>query len=85
MHLNIKDAQTHALAATLAERLDTSMSQAVAIALRDKLAQTADDAVVRRRVQNLLAGANAIAGRLTAEQKAMDLNAELYDADGLPK
>ena len=85
MHLNIKDAKTHALAASLAERLDTSMSQAVAIALRDKLAETSDDVVVQRRVQRLLAGANAIAGRLTAEQKAMDLNAELYDADGLPK
>ena len=66
-------------------RLDTSMTRAVALALKDKLAETEVDAVVRRRTQRLLAGANAIAGRLTAEQIAMDLNAELYDADGLPR
>ena len=66
-------------------RLDTSMTRAVTLALKDKLAETEVAAVVRRRTQRLLAGANAIAGRLTAEQIAMDLNAELYDADGLPR
>lgn len=61
------------------------MTRAVALALKDKLAETEVDAVVRRRTQRLLAGANAIAGRLTAEQMAIGLNAELYDADGLPR
>ena len=85
MSLNIKSPETHVLAARLARRLDTSMTQAVAIALKDKLAATEAETVTQERLARLLKMANAIASRLTAEQRAMDLNAELYDTDGLPK
>jgi len=61
MSLNIKDPQIHAMAATLAQRLDTSMTQAVAVALREKLAASEADVVLRERLARLLAGANAIA------------------------
>lgn len=85
MSLNIKNPETHLLAARLARRLDTSMTQAVAIALKDKLAATEAETVTQQRLAQLLKRADAIAGRLTAEQKTFDLDAELYDADGLPK
>jgi hypothetical protein len=85
MSLNIKNARTYGLAAELARRLDTSMTQAVTIALEDKLAQTAEEASVSRRLARMLDMANAVADRLSPEQKAMDLAAELYDSDGLPR
>jgi len=85
MSLNIKNAEAHALAAKLARRLDTSMTRAVTIALKDKLSATEEDRVLDERVARLVNMANAIAGRLSPEQKAMDIDAELYDPRGLPK
>ena len=85
MHLNIKNPSTHALAARLARRLDTSMAHAVTVALEDKLARTETKALMEARIARLLSGANAIAARLTPEQKTMDVAVELYDADGMPK
>jgi hypothetical protein len=40
---------------------------------------------VERRLARLLSTANAIAGRLTPQQKALDVDPELYDARGLLK
>ena len=85
MSLNIKNPEAHALAAELARRLDTSMTEAVTIALKDKLAATRSDAVVRERVDRMLRMARGIAERLTPEQRTMDIDAELYDENGLPK
>ena len=85
MSLNIKNPEAHALAAELARRLDTSMTQAVTIALKDKLAATGSGAVVRDRAERMLRMAHAIAERLTPEQRTMDIDAELYDENGLPK
>ncbi len=85
MGLSIKSPEAHALAAELARRLDTSMTQAVTIALKDKLAATGSEAVVRERADRMLRMARAVAERLTPEQRAMDIDAELYDEHGLPK
>ena len=85
MSLNIKNPRTHALAARLARRLDTSMTQAVEVALLDKLAATEADAMTEQRLGRLLGMADAIARRLTPEQKALDVDAELYDERGLPR
>jgi hypothetical protein len=85
MSLSTKDPATHAMAAKLARRLETSMTRAVAIALEEKLAATEAEAVVAERTARLLAGANAIAARLTSEQREIDSPSMLYDLDGLPK
>ncbi len=85
MSLNIKNPETHALAAQLARRLKLSMTEAVTVALKDKLAATEPDVAVEQRLARLLKMANAIAERLTPEQKAFDIDAELYDERGLPK
>jgi hypothetical protein len=85
MSLNIKSPEAHALAAELARRLDTSMTQAVTIALKDKLASTRSEVLVRERADRMLRMARALAERLTPEQRAMDIDAELYDQHGLPK
>ncbi len=85
MSLNIKNPKTNALAAQLAQRLDLSLTEAVTVALKDKLAATEPDAEVEQRVARLLSMANAIAERLTPEQKEFDIDSELYDERGLPK
>ena len=85
MSLNIKNPETHALAAQLAQRLDLSMTEAVTVALKDKLAATEPDVAVEQRLARLLSMANAIAQRLTPEQKEFDIDSELYDERGLPK
>ncbi len=85
MSLNIKSDAVHKMAAELARRLDVSMTAAVTMALSDKLAATEAAAVAERRRRRLLDMANAIAARLTPEQRTMRLEAELYDSDGMPK
>jgi antitoxin VapB len=85
MSLNIKNPEAHTLAAELARRLDTSMTEAVTIALKDKLASTRSEAVVKERVDRMLQMARAVAERLTPEQRTLDIDALLYDEHGLPK
>jgi hypothetical protein len=85
MSLNIKNPETHALAAELARRLDTSLTEAVTVALKDKLAATEPEAMFQQRLARLNAMADAIAARLTPAQKAMNIDDELYDELGLPK
>jgi antitoxin VapB len=85
MSLNIKNPEAHALAAELARRLDTSMTEAVTIALKEKLAATQSEAVVRDRADRMLRIAHAIAERLTPEQRTMNIDEELYDEQGLPR
>jgi antitoxin VapB len=85
MSLNIKNPEAHALAAELARRLDTSMTEAVTIALKEKLAATQSEAVVRDRADRMLRIAHVIAERLTPEQRTMNIDEELYDEQGLPR
>jgi hypothetical protein len=77
MSLNIKNPEAHALAAELARRLDTSMTEAVTIALKDKLAATKSEVVVRDRANRMLRMARAIAERLTPEQRTMNIDEAL--------
>jgi len=46
---------------------------------------TAMGAAHAERKARILAGANAIAARLTREQREMDIDSVLYGPDGLPK
>jgi hypothetical protein len=85
MSLNIKSPHAHALATELAHRMNTSLTEAVTVALQDKLAATETEAIVERRVMRLRTMANEIAARLTPEQRAMNIDEELYDEYGLPK
>ena len=85
MSLNIKNPETHALAAELARRLDTSMTEAVTIALKDKLAATGSETAIEDRARRMLDLARGIAERLTPEQRRLDIDVELYDENGLPR
>ena len=86
MSLNIKNPHTHALAAGLARRLNVSMTEAVTLALEEKLARTdRGGAEHEARVRRILEIGRACAERLSPEIKALDHGEMLYDARGLPK
>jgi antitoxin VapB len=84
MSLNIKNPETHALAAELAQRLDVSMTEAVTLALKDKLAATSREAEVARKLERLQRTAAAVTAMIGPE--GLPDHAELlYDDLGLPK
>lgn len=86
MSLNIKDAATHSLASELARRMGTSMTKAVASALKDKLRATADAGAEREeRIRRALAISRQCAARLSPEVKSLDHGEFLYDELGLPR
>jgi len=84
MSLNIKNPETHALAAELAQRLDVSMTEAVTLALQDKLAATSREAEVARKLEILQRTAAAVTALIGPE--GLPDHAELlYDDLGIPK
>jgi antitoxin VapB len=92
MSLNIKNPEAHKLAAELARRTGTSLTEAVTEALRDKLAVVkAPEEQARREEEaaKLIADVEAIAQRMRdalgpEALAAMDIDA-LYDERGLPR
>ena len=90
MAINIRNREAEQLARQLAELTDDSITGAIVVALRERLAQ------VRRarsggappetdRLQRLKAIASDAAGRWTVEYGATDHGDLLYDANGLPR
>lgn len=92
MSLNIKNPEAHKLAAELAQRTGTSMTEAVTEALRDKLAAIrAPEEVARREDEaaKLIADLEDIARRFREALgpeglAALDIDS-LYDERGLPR
>lgn len=87
MSLNIKSEETHALARELALVTGESMTEAVTIALRERLARVrSTDEQIRARSDAILAMGREIAGRLSPEVLAIDHGELLYDDElGLPR
>jgi hypothetical protein len=84
MSLNIKNPETHALAATLAQRLEVSMTEAVTMALRDKLAATSREGEAARKLETLKRTAAAFSA-MAGPDCLPDHAALLYDDLGMPK
>ncbi len=83
--LNIKDEETHALAAELARLRGQSMTQAVKEALKDKLAQTRLEQQNKERlVKRVMEIAHRIASRPVLDPRSPD---EIigYDEFGIPR
>ena len=86
MSLNIKNPETHKLAAELAQRTGTSMTEAVTAALREKLAALQAEASKQARFERIMAMSEAFAAKLPPEFMDVDIDALLYDPEtGLPK
>lgn len=83
MSLNIKDAEAHKLAQTLARETGQSMTKAVTEALRDQLDRVRRRRKSSRRVDEALAIGRRCAKMLKGTP--VDHDKLLYDERGLPK
>jgi len=80
MALNIKDESVHEDVKRIASITGESQAQAVAMAVRERLARLESDELAAR----LLAIGHRSASRMSAEARALDHGALLYDERGLP-
>jgi antitoxin VapB len=88
MGMNIKDPQVHAMARELAARRSTTVTDAVRQALRSELERTEPDS----KEQEISARKEALMELLQRykrlnwpdQRSSAELQAELYDEDGLP-
>jgi antitoxin VapB len=86
MHLNIKNDEAHELAKELAELTGESMTEAVLVALKERLArERLTPERIEERTQAILAMGAEIAARMSPATRTMDVDAYLYDEDGLPR
>jgi len=83
MSLNIKDPEAHKLAQELAKATGETMTEAVTVALRERIAR-----IRRSRKADATAAELLAIGKRCAEQlqgPTMDHGSLLYDDKGLPK
>jgi antitoxin VapB len=86
MSLNIKNPEAHALARELAELTGESMTEAILIALKERLARELNTPQrIAARSEALMAIGRDVAVRLGPEYRDKDWDAELYDERGLPR
>lgn len=79
--LNIKNPEAYRLVRKLADATGESMTEAVAVAVRERLERIERDF----RVDEVLAMAKEIRDRLPPGYLDQDFDDLLYDKDGLPK
>ena len=81
MGMNIKNEEAHRLATQVASIYDESLTEAVTVALRERLARaTADDRLERLRIL-----AHDISIRMPKGLDRESLNSMLYNELGLPR
>jgi antitoxin VapB len=86
MSLNIKNPEAHELAKELAELTGESMTEAIIVALRERLARELNTPErIAERAEAIMAIGRDVAARLGPEYRAKDWDAELYDERGLPR
>lgn len=85
MSLNIKDRETHDLAAALAKRKGQSMTRVIRDALRKELAESEREVAIRERYDRIMQIARETSA-LIGPEGLPDVNDLLYDpVTGLPK
>ena len=85
MSLNIKNAETCRLAGELARLTGETMTGAITVALRERLAWEKRERSVEARMQKLRAIAERCAKLLGPGPSAVEHGDVLYDDKGLPK
>ncbi|HEX3829728.1 MAG TPA: type II toxin-antitoxin system VapB family antitoxin [Sporichthyaceae bacterium] len=86
MSLNIKNPETHALVRQLAERTGESMTEAVTIAVRQRLDRLGrSDADIQARLAAIEEIARRVAPHMSEEARTIDHADLLYDESGLPR
>jgi hypothetical protein len=85
MSLNIKDRETHDLAAALAKRKGQSMTRVIRDALRSELERSDREVAVASLAADLLKIGKECAEALGPEGRTIVLEDLLYDENGMPK
>lgn len=85
--LNIKNAETYRLIKELADATGESMTEAVTVAVRERLARTGSlrETEIRERIQRMTEIAAEMRRLAPPGYWDQDFDALLYDEDGLPK
>ena len=84
MSLNIKNAETHQLARELAELTGESMTEAITVALRERLEREKRERGVEARIKKLRAIRKRSRALLKDGPSAVEHGDFLYDENGLP-
>lgn len=86
MSLNIKNPEVHELAKELAELTGETMTEAIRVALQERLARQLNTPErIAERSAAIMAIGRDVAARLGPEFREKDWDAELYDEHGLPR
>ena len=85
MSINIKNEETCRLASDLAQLTGETMTGAITVALRERLARETSERSAEARVQRLLAIGKRCASMLREGPSAVEHGDVLYDERGLPK
>ena len=85
MSINIKNEETCRLASDLAKLTGETMTGAITVALRERLARERSERSAEARVQRLLAIGKRCAAMLRDGPSAVEHGDFLYDERGLPK
>ena len=85
MSMNIKNQETHDLARELAALTGETVTQAVTIAVKERLDRLRDAAGAEERIRRLEEISRDMASRMSAEFFEIDHGDLLYDERGLPK
>ncbi len=85
MSMNIKSQEAHDLARELAALTGETVTQAVTVAVRERLERLRHESAAERRRSRMLELADSMASRMTPEFRDLDIDDYLYDERGLPK
>jgi len=85
MSMNIKNRETHELARELAALTGESVTEAVTVAIRERLDRIRDQAGAEARIRRMEELSKSIASRMSPELRNLDIDEYLYDERGLPK
>ncbi|SNR45744.1 type II toxin-antitoxin system VapB family antitoxin [Blastococcus mobilis] len=87
MGLNIKNAEAEALARQLATATGESLTQAITVAVRERLerVQSRDTATASQRTTRIQEISREAAGRWVEPYRSADHGDLLYDESGLPR
>ena len=85
MALSIKTKEAHDLAAELSRKMGISMTEAVTIALREKLSELQLNSESDKKRADLMEYIRETQAMVSPELKAASINELLYDDLGMPK
>lgn len=83
MSLNIKNEEAHKLAQSVADETGESLTEAVTVALRERLERLRQKRLQDSKAKDLMEIGKRFAKRLKGE--TIDIDSFLYDEKGLPK